>query len=165
MGSRFGVLLGLSLAVLGCSSDPEAAGDPGKMSLEGVVSEHAATTLRFSATVKNTTAKAVKTLDSMEVDDGSGPKRATLFQECEAGDAAPWLLKAGASASLNFTIRNNGPDRMVIEGTCASSKSALWEFQTFSKIQTDGADPIELAMNGTFEGGAIWSVKAKSSRK
>ena len=146
----------------GCSDDGGSAA-PGSLSLESVSSEHDASIIRFSATIKNGTSKALKTLDTMELDPGSGPKRFTLIQPCAAGDGAPWLAKAGASATVEFTVRNNGPDRMVVDAKCASSASALWE--SLTKIETNASGPLKIAMNGTYDDGAIWSVQATSTRK
>jgi hypothetical protein len=162
--ARLLVMAPLALvALVACSSDEGGPSAPGTLSLESVSSEHDTSIIRFSATLKNGTAKAIKTLDTMELDPGSGPKRFTLIQPCAAGDGAPWLAKAGASATVSFTVRNNGPERMVVDGKCASSESALWE--SLTKIETNASGPLKIAMNGTYEDGAIWSITATSTRK
>ena len=140
--------LSLLFAVPACSSDAAGTAVAGEVSLEQASSKHATSVLRFTVTVKNGTGKAIKTLDSVELDAGDGPKKASQIQQCDGG--APWLLKAGANATTEFTLRSNGPDRMAVEAPCtAAGKTALWEFQTFTKVDTNGSAALKIAMNGT----------------
>jgi hypothetical protein len=164
------VLLAFSSVVGGCSSDEGAKAAPGTVALEGVTSTHQATVLRFTATVHNTMAKGIKSLDTIELDAGDGPKRATSIAQCDAPDVAPWLVKAGASSAVQFTLRSNGPERMVVEAFCfadgkQTNRSALWEFETSVKVATNGADPLKITMTGDLDDGSIWSASATSTRQ
>lgn len=134
--------------------------------MDSVSATRATSVLRFSASLRNTTTKALKTLDTIEVDTGDGPKRANQIQTCPDGTVSPWLLKAGASTTLALTLRSNGPDRQAVEAECVdgsgkpASSSALWEFQTFAVIDTTTTAPVKLAFDGVYEDGSIWSVDA-----
>ena len=156
-----------SLFLGGCSSSEGGTTPPavaGSITLEGVSAKRATSVLRFNVTVKNTTAKGIKTLDSFEIDTAKGPKTASNIRACDSGQTAPWLVKAGGSATIEFTLRSNGPDRQVVEGTCVdgsgkpAGQTSLWEFQTFVTIDTNGGDPFKFAMNGTLDDGAIWTA-------
>lgn len=164
------LVLGI-FGLCGCSSDGGSSGktaDPGAVTVEGVTAKHGVTVLRFTATVKNTTAKAIKTLDSIEVDTGGGPKKATNIRACESGRTSPWLVKAGGSASVEFTLRSNGPDRQAVEAPCLDGSgqtaglTGLWEFQTFTVVATNGTDPVKIAMNGTLDDSSVWSATAST---
>lgn len=163
-------VLGLSLTCACASSSNGAptATVAGEVTLEGVTAKRGASVLRFTATVKNATTKAIKTLDSIEVDTGAGPKKATSLRECESAIIAAWLVKGGRSATVDFTLRSNGPDRQAVEAACLDAKGAaagptsLWEFQTFTVVDTNGTSPVKIAMNGTLDDGSIWSATASS---
>jgi hypothetical protein len=160
MAGTFLVVSGLMAA---CSSSESGPAAPGTVSLDGVSLRRGTTVLRFTATVRNTHAKSLKTLDSVELDTGDGTKRATSIRTCEGSDVAPWLVKGGQSATVEFTVKNNGPDRMAVEAYCfeggkQSSRTALWEFQTFAKIDTNASGKISVAMNGTLDDGSVWTA-------
>jgi hypothetical protein len=160
------LVLSIAGSLAGCSSDATGGGpvDPGAITLEGVSAKHGVSVLRFTATVKNTTRKSIKSLDSIEVDTGGGAKRAATIRACDPAQISPWLVKAGASATIEFTLRSNGPDRQAVEAACVDASgnpegpTSLWEFQTFTVLETNGSDPVKLAMNGTLDDGAVWSA-------
>ncbi len=150
-----------------CSSSGGSTTDTGSVSLGAVTGvKRAATVLRFTASVKNTSAKGVKTVDSIEIDTGSGPKKAATLRTCGDGQTSPWLVKARGDASLEWTVRNNGPDRQAVEATCldasgkATSSTALWEFQTFTTVDTNTGATLKIALNGTYDDGSIWTATA-----
>lgn len=164
-----GVLsLSMTSACSSSSNGGPTATVAGEVTVEDITAKRGASVLRFTATVKNATTKAIKTLDSIEVDTGAGPKKATSLRECESTQSAAWLVKAGASATVDFTLRSNGPDRQAVEAACLDPKGAaagptsLWEFQTFTVVDTNAASPVKIAMNGTLDDGSIWSATASS---
>lgn len=153
--------------VTACSSSGGTTADTGSVTLDAVTGvKRAASVLRFTATVKNTSAKAVKTVDSIEVDTGSGPKKASTLRTCPDGQTSPWLVKGHADATLELTVRNNGPDRQAVEAACLdgsgkpTSQTALWEFQTFTTVDTSSTSTLKIAWNGTYEDGAVWTATA-----
>lgn len=162
------IALSLTSACSSSSTNGSAPTVAGEVTVEGVSAKRGTSVLRFTATVKNATTKGIKTLDSIEVDTGAGPKKATSLRECESAQSAAWLVKGGGSATVDFTLRSNGPDRQAVEAACLDAKGAaagptsLWEFQTFTVVDTNATSPVKIAMNGTLDDGSIWSATGSS---
>lgn len=156
-----------SAVLFGCSSSGGGGtSDPGSVTVGPVTTQHASTILKLDVGIKNTTAKAIKTIDSIELDVGSGSKKASSIRPCESGMQSPWLVKAGGSATVTFSLHASGPDRQVLEATCLdgdgkpTNTTAIWEFQQFTKLDTNGSDKVKIALNGTYDGDAIWTAQA-----